>query len=395
MTERLNKCGYGGLLVDATLPVPADPEEYFAEGSPATGCNRLRCHSCGTSVRQGAGFYPRQDAANHLSDLVASPHWRSLPYLEYSAGSEFRLYVCRCELWVTRKAWYRLEDRDPDPITDPKLPWRCEGHPPSQLPLTLNGVTVRSQEDLLGVIRRRLLAGPTLGPEASANGAGVWLASLYARLAGGPAEGDVSRAVAACLSDPEPRVRAWAVSFFRSFPRAEGGERIQDLLKGDRSLFRGVADPTTLNSTLEASLLFALAKRLGTRDAQGRPRALELARREALVGSGVGDKPLFYPLALHDTEWLAANAAQIIEVRPQSAEELLFKFAVALGDIEARRVARANELFVDLAIRLARERRITVEDLHRSLGQCMVDLRSKVLEALDESWRTRPRKPRR
>jgi hypothetical protein len=56
-------------------------------------------------------------------------------------------------------------------------------------------------------------------------------------------------------------VRAQALIFFQSQPEAAGGERVDDLLAGDRALFAGVTAPMFPGADLEWHLRAASTAR--------------------------------------------------------------------------------------------------------------------------------------
>lgn len=119
---------------------------------------------------------------------------------------------------------------------------------------------------------------------------------------------------------PGPACPLAALEFFGSNRSAAGGERVEDLVAGDRSLFAGIPDPTGLSSdTLEVRLLSTLAGRMSLRDAKGRmksPRALDLAKAEVLrPGRGA---VLYSSLSRADSDWLAKNAAAIARTGPEA-----------------------------------------------------------------------------
>lgn len=157
-----------------------------------------------------------------------------------------------------------------------------------------------------------------------------WVTRAYAELAGSPYADRLAEGVAACLTAPEPEVRGQALVFFQSHPRAAGGERVRELVAGDRALFRGVPDPIHPGTDLDWQLLAALAARV----AIGDRRALDLARDEALrPGRAV---PLVAELASAAPDWVVANAEAIVRGTPEAGATLLIQLQgttdlVALG----------------------------------------------------------------
>jgi hypothetical protein len=93
-----------------------------------------------------------------------------------------------------------------------------------------------------------------------------WVLRAYEQVGLTPFADRLPRAVAGCLTAAEPFVRAQALTFFQAYPHAAGGERVADLVAGDRTLFAGVADPVHPGVDLEWQLLMALAARLAGGD---------------------------------------------------------------------------------------------------------------------------------
>ena len=135
--------------------------------------------------------------------------------------------------------------------------------------------------------------------------------------------------VAACLTAPEPEVRAQALVFFQRHPRAAGGERVVDLVAGDRELFAGVPDPVYPCTDLFWQLLAALAARL----ASGDERALERAQSEVLRP---GDAlPLVAELAAAAPAWAFAHAESIAQGTPAAGASLLIQLQNSGRDVVA------------------------------------------------------------
>lgn len=300
--ETLHSCKDSGYLLGPARFIPDDPAEFYSgKERIVIGCTRLRCSVC-----------------HQLARVERDP----LP-----EGQDFRTYQCG-HLVHRETGPSRTPDLDDPDTGERPLPWACAGHPPATLPFDLDGVSIARESDFDALLRR------TLGgwsPEAARPGERAspigWAVKLYARLLDTGSEDAVSRAVAACFDDPEPRVRSAALEFFAVWPHAAGGERVEELFSGDRSLFEGVADPSgTAAETLETRLLRALGARACVRDAEGAPRsprALQLARFEALRS----DKSvaLYSALSIVDPDWLAQHAAEIAATGPQAWYWLMVK----------------------------------------------------------------------
>jgi hypothetical protein len=129
----------------------------------------------------------------------------------------------------------------------------------------------------------------------------------------------LTEGIAACLTAPEPIVRSDALVFFQSSPRAAGGERIVDLVAGDRALFVDIPDPNHPGVTLEHELIVALGARLEL----GEARALELARAEVMrPGKAL---PIIGALTGVDAGWVVPRAEQIVRRNPQAGLPMLLR----------------------------------------------------------------------
>src|SRR5262249_30653745 len=96
MDPIMNYCLHGGYLVNACGTVPTDPNEYYAEGLPKIGCNRLRCGRCQAAVRQVAKrTFCNEHADVDLNALYEAADLSTSPVLKQDEGT--RLYLCRCK----------------------------------------------------------------------------------------------------------------------------------------------------------------------------------------------------------------------------------------------------------------------------------------------------------
>ncbi len=147
----------------------------------------------------------------------------------------------------------------------------------------------------------------------------------------------LARGVASCLTADDPEVRAQAIVFFDNTPDAAGGERINDLVAGDRTLFAGVTNPMSRRTDLHQALLAALARRIE----RGDQRALDLARDEVVLPGRGG--ALVGAMVEHATDWVIARAEDIVRASPTAGATLLIRLQDNSGyDLAgiARRIAR-------------------------------------------------------
>ncbi|MCS6915436.1 MAG: hypothetical protein NZ890_19680 [Myxococcota bacterium] len=367
----LNYCRDGGYLVGGHDELPEDPGEFYPPGSPVLcGCNHMVCAECGQPVRSAAGLMPKTNLLPRLQAIYTAPDWTSLPDFDCSpAYAEWRTYVCCCAF---NTLFRPVPSEHPE---RPSLRWRCGGHPPAAVGDRVLGVTLDPDLDL-GELARRALSGwrPEQVPEertheteAGAPPQAVWLRRLYRRLLGTEMAEALSRGVAACLTHEDPLVRARALRFFYAMPAAPGGERITELVRGDRALFRGQPNPfPTEERDLEDWLIGAAGQRLvaGVVD----PGLAELLRAEALRPGRAA--PTLEALAMADRAWLLEHAEDIVAATPAICVPLL------------RELQRAGGTLGPVAERLARVRGVDRAALRELARDLPGSARRKLLAAL-------------
>jgi hypothetical protein len=197
--------------------------------------------------------------------------------------------------------------------------------------MRVDTVTLTDDTDF-DALARGVLRGDVGGSYPSDNMPLDWIFRAYEQVSGTPFAGRLSRAVAGCLTCVEPDVRAQALVFFQSQPRAAGGERILDLLAGDRALFAGVPDPLHPDVDLDWQLLAALAARL---DVAGQ-RGIDLARADALRPGKA--EPIIGALARATPDWVLAHAEDIVRATPAAGVTILI--ALQGGDRDLAELAR-------------------------------------------------------
>jgi hypothetical protein len=196
-------------------------------------------------------------------------------------------------------------------------------------PVRIDTATLTDATDFDAFARDVLRGEGGVGSRPSDHQPLDWILRAYPQLAGSPYADRLARGVAACLTAPEPAVRAQALVFFQSQPRAAGGDRVCDLVAGDRRLFRGVPDPIHPGTDLDWQLLAALAARLAGGDA----RALDLARVEVLEPGRAA--PLIAELAGAAQGWVVAHAEAIVRGTPAAGATLLIQLQTAVPDLPA------------------------------------------------------------
>ncbi len=150
----------------------------------------------------GLRIAPEVTFPDHAA-LAAAERWADLAFVEQTGALARRLYSCGCSHWETSVA-VDLENDGESP-SDPRVPWRCAGHPAPTLPLRLDhGLVVADGtrwDDLVDAVvkgaRPRLLGLPRDDPS-------VWLAWLHHHLEGLPASEPLARAIVRRLDDLDP-----------------------------------------------------------------------------------------------------------------------------------------------------------------------------------------------
>ena len=186
-------------------------------------------------------------------------------------------------------------------------------------PVRVDHVTFGDATDFDTFVHEVLCGGGGVGASRGDRAPLDWIFRAYEQLRNTPYADRLSRGVAACLAAAEPEVRAQALVFFQSQPRAAGSERIDDLVAADRGGFVGVADPLHPGVDLEWQLLAALGARL----AGGSARSLSLARGEA-VSPGKA-QPFIGALASVDPDWVNDHAEEIVRATPAAGITILIK----------------------------------------------------------------------
>lgn len=163
-----------------------------------------------------------------LAAFYATEDWTRSPFVE-TRTRDSRLYACKCSYWV--ESFDHLLKNDRESAGDPAMPWECGGHPAPELPVTLGELTIADDTDWPALVQR-IVDGACPRPLAREEdeGPALWLAWLYAYLAGLPAAAALSRAIAArtFTTDREDHMVGAALAVFARFPNADGVEHLVD-----------------------------------------------------------------------------------------------------------------------------------------------------------------------
>lgn len=317
----MTTCARSGYLVDGTSALPTDPTDVHVDGLPVVGCSHLRCHACGAIVRNALGLGVRSpDAPVDAVALYETADLATSPALQPTVPT-FRLYLCRCRRWL-ETSQHALDEPDRDLLTDPDMPWSCDGHPRIVLPAEIDGVSVRSKAELGPLAGRALRGWTPPGARPSDTVRSVWLVRLHARLQPADATAVVDAAIAT-LTDADPRTRARAIAFFDRVPDEAGLTYVASLLDGDRRLVTGVVDAEAAvpGETLEQSVWRALGPLV-----ERSPRVRDLARADARA-AGKGSRALYDVLCRRDSTWLATHVEEIARAATDRGESLIASFA--------------------------------------------------------------------
>jgi hypothetical protein len=202
-------------------------------------------------------------------------------------------------------------------------------------PVRVDSVTFDDTTDFDAFVHDVLRGGGGVGSARGDSAPLDWIFRAYEQLRGTPYADRLSRGVAACLDAAEPDVQTQALVFFQSQPAAAGGERIDDMVAGDRARFAGVADPMHSSVDLEWQLLVTLGARLRS----GGARTLDLARTEALRPGKA--HPFIGALTAVAPEWVVDHAEDIVRGTPAAGIPILVKLQGLKRDLAAvgRRIA--------------------------------------------------------
>jgi hypothetical protein len=233
-------------------------------------------------------------------------------------------------------------------------------------PVQVENVAFDDATDFDAFVHDVLRGGGGVGSRPSDNAPLDWIFRAYDQLRSTPYGDRLSRGVAACLEANEPDVQTQALVFFQSQPSAAGGERIDDLVAGDRARFAKVADPMHPDVDLEWQLLVALGARLRAGD----PRSLELARTEALAPGKA--HPFIAALTAAAPDWVIEHAEDIVRGTPAAGIPILVKLQAQKRDLTAigRRIAplcRGDAQFESYVARLIDEpdtRKVLLDAFH-------------------------------
>lgn len=313
MSKALNYCVGGGYIVGPSYELPDDPSGYCSDDRDVIGCNALVCSGCGARVRHLLGVAPEPPPNTNWSTVYDTADWSTLGWLKPTTMA--RWYVCRCTQTM------ELHSKPSNQLEETKgITWRCAGHPPSPLPLEIDGVQITRFTDVTKLLR-----------DAATRVVKISLGKIYAHLRGTPLQAQFERTVESFLTDDDARVRRVALGFYWGHPDAPGGAKVLALAEGDRALFRGVPDEALSEGTdLEARLMLTLGQ-LWISGSVDEDRAQSQLRTESQRLGRL--RPTLAALAQKDTEWLMAQAEALLQLNPDQTGKLIIELERVLGSI--------------------------------------------------------------
>jgi len=324
--DDLNYCKDYGYIGYAQMIVGEAPYEFYSGiEAEIIMCCRFWCYNCDQFV---TGTNDPNDAHTRI----------------YTCGCDDPYYKREMGFWDILNAQEDWRDTLPLPSS-----WSCKGHPIQPIPFTLDGVLIAEDTDFDALVARTLEGwSPELARPHEREAVNGWLYKLYARLTKTGLEPSVSQAVSRCLTHPSPRVRSAAMEFFCRCPTAQGAERIEEIVAGDRSLFVGVTDPLCPDHSLEYGLMLALGARMEAKI----PQAIEAVRAYVLK-PGHSDR-VYYFMGEYDLDWFDEHAHEIVRANPEGIREVFetLEGVETIGTTGAR-IARLDCVDPDVVRRMA------------------------------------------
>ncbi len=326
----MNRCDFGGTLVNATGWLPSAPfdHRFTPAPSPIPGCNNLRCGDCQSEVLSvagiaaQAGFVPRFAYGAEAQTTLERVQQNDLA----------RLYYCRC-LSHTEYATTDLDAPGVEPGRGFTSNWRCGGHPPLQPAETVDGE--RIDDETIDAVVDRWLSEPRRrlpdGLDFTLAGApAFWLSRLYGlliRSGTGRALGDRLEArVVEHVGDPDPVRRYVALNFIFVLRPEAARATVEDAAQAAPGLFRGTVTigPATFDFAL------ALTAILGRGASAGDAGALDLLKAQVLTGAG--GRTALLDIGEQDPNWFLDHAVGLYQAQPDRLSTIVRQVARSSPD---------------------------------------------------------------
>lgn len=271
-------CVGDGILVEPALWLP---DQLFDYAWTSFGCNHLVCGQCGQLVRSEV-----------LEDRLG------------------RHYECACQARDEYGLHWLGSDNGRERGFETS--WHCAGHPPLDLPVTLDGIEISDVGPVSSIVSRTLTRPPFLAPGFAK--LSFWVQRLYWLMVSESQRAQVGHAVAAHLASGDPLAARSALEFFRDVPSAAGADQVANLVTRDRARLLGTPDPDRPSVSLYARALETIEARISIVKKPVDRVALEVARASLLRGEA--DDALILAVVRCDPHWVVQSAADLVRARP-------------------------------------------------------------------------------
>jgi hypothetical protein len=270
-------------LVGGQGLLPSDPSDAFLPGLRFVyGCNHLGCTNCEQDVR-------------------------------HSTKDDRRLYSCGC---TEREVTTGLSITDNHDEWD-LPPWRCLGHPVSDLPFAVDDLTIDKGSDLEH-LASRILSRPILRDRPHGLTPSRRLAYVYLRLKysrdGQELAASLCESLIGLMRNGKAIEKSGVISFFTEMADAPQAAALVSLASGPPLPDLLESNPIA-DGTLEDALFFFVFQRVLIGDLEARRFAREASLR--------GDPRLLRALVMKDVRWVIEHLSSIVQARPAAAEAVL------------------------------------------------------------------------
>jgi hypothetical protein len=315
--NRVRTCRPAAVLVPADAWVGEVSSDQHWGGSPAIGCNALRCHECDGAVQQRPDVCIGDEVAPQALAAVPAGDWGTVTGVRVEPRSS-RMYACSCRILEihadtpvdTERSHFEFK-----PIT-----WVCTGHPARDLPLQLPGGPLLRDAGDARVAVAWLLGegGEAWTPKAMRSDRAFALnrvlRSLWNHVEVAEA---LARAAAEHVVDADSAVQSRALRFFSDSPDFPGNERVLNLLQAEPRVFDR-ADPFGSAELGSENLIHVAARVLLRRILwpvqRGQPLDPDLIAmaRSIALATPLAARTLLHAFWDHDRPWLFDHADQLV-----------------------------------------------------------------------------------
>ncbi len=307
-----NRCVPDGMTVGPAGDYPADPTEFrWPNRQPACGCTKLVCLLCKADVKARLGFFLPLEFGNRplVPDLATKLHnlddWTQVPGVEVS--THHRLYACRCFYYSESSASFTFNPDDVDEMGRGRrnLPWTCQGHPPADLPIMVDGRILRDVAEVSALVKEALTDSTRI----------EWLRGLFHRTHHGALESVVPDVVARAAEGPaplDPSLKSLCASETALAPLSAF---VEEVLRYQRGLSK--PDAKRREDLVDVLSAAVWQRPSGVVEAG----TITVLQDEALQGAiTISQLKMF---ETHDREWLIAHVEDLVARRPDQAGGIL------------------------------------------------------------------------